>query len=400
MRSTGSGTGGLLTWTFTATDAALNQLAKGQIVHETYTVTLDDQNGGVVTRDVTVTITGTDDVPVIGVAQLTGSVTEGAQGTGSETTSGTIAFTDADLTDVHLVSAAFKSTDYALGQLGSLTAVTTTDTTGSGTGGLLTWTFTATDAALSQLAKGQIVHETYTITLDDQNGGVVTRDVTVTITGTDDAPVIGVAQLTGSVTEDLQGHETGSETTSGTIAFTDADLTDVHLVSAAFKGTDYALGQLGSLTAVKTTDTTGSGTGGLLTWTFTATDAALNQLAKGQIVHETYTITLDDQNGGVVTRDVTVTITGTDEAPVIGVAQLTGSVTEDLQGHETGGETTSGTIAFTDADLTDVHLVSAAFKGTDYALGQLGSLTAVKTTDTTGSGTGGLLTWTFTATDA
>src|SRR5262249_2358698 len=134
---------------------------------------------------------------------------------------------------------------------------------------------------------------------------------------TNDAPVIGVAQLTGSVTEDLQGHETGSETTSGTIAFTDADLTDVHLVSAVFKSTDYAGGQLGSLTAVKTTDTTGSGTGGLLTWTFTATDAALNPLAGGQTVHETYTVTLIDQNGGVVTRDVTVTITGTDDAFVI-----------------------------------------------------------------------------------
>src|SRR5262249_22958533 len=138
----------------------------------------------------------------------------------------------------------------------------------------------------------------------------------------------------------------------------------VHLVSAAFKGTDYALGQLGSLTAVKTTDTTGSGSGGLLTWTFTATDAALNQLAKGQIVHETYTVTLDDQNGGVVTRDVTVTITGTDDAPVIGVAQLTGSVTEDLQGHETSRGTPSGTLFPSNALFRSVHLVSAAFKGT------------------------------------
>src|SRR5262249_23694920 len=297
------GSTGTVGWTFSVSDNAVDFLAAGQTLTRTYTVQVADNNGGSTTQDVTITITGTNEAPVIGVAQLTGSVTEGAQGTGSETTSGTIAFTDADLTDVHLVSAAFKGTDYALGQLGSLTAVKPQDTTGSVTGGLLTWTFTATDAALSQLAKGQIVHETYTVTPHDQTGGVATRDVTVTIGGTNEAPVIGVAQLTGSVTEDLQGHETGSETTSGTIAFTDVNLTDVHLVSAAFKSTDYALGQLGSLTAVKTTDTTGSGTGGLLTWTFTATDAALNQLAKGQTVHETYTITLDDQNGGLVTAD-------------------------------------------------------------------------------------------------
>src|SRR5262249_33228149 len=150
----------------------------------------------------------------------------------------------------------------------------------------------------------------------------------------------------------------------------------------------YALGQLGSLTAVKTTDTTGSGTGGLLTAPFTAPDAALNQMANCQTENETYTITLDDQNGGVVTRDVTATIPGADDAPVIGAAQLTGSVTEDLQGHETGSETTSGTIAFTDADLPDLPLFPYTTLFRSYALGQLGSLTAVKTTDTTGSGTG------------
>src|SRR5262249_57015167 len=152
----------------------------------------------------------------------------------------------------------------------------------------------------TQLGKGQTVCATSAGWFDDEEGGMGNWEVTVLRRGIDDAPVIGVAQLTGSVTEDLQGHETGSETTSGTIAFTDADLTDVHLVSAAFKGTDYALGQLGSLTAVKTTDTTGSGTGGLLTSTFTATDSALHQLAKGQTVHETYTITLDDDRKSVV----------------------------------------------------------------------------------------------------
>src|SRR5262249_37029790 len=271
---------------------------------------------------------------------------------------------------------------------------------GSGTGGLLTWTFTATDAALSQLAKGQIVHETYTVTLDDQNGSAVTRFVTVTIGGTNEAPVIGGAQLTGSVTHDLQGHETGSETTSGTIAFTHVNLTDVHLVSAAFKGTDYPLAQLASLFPYTTLFRTGSGTGGLLTWTFTATDAALNQLAKGQIENGTYPVTLDDQNHCRMTRSASKNITGTDDAPVIGVAQLTGSVTEDLQGHETDSAPTPCTIAFPDAHLTDVDLVSAVFKYTDYALRELRSFPTRRSSDLTGSGSGGLLTWTFTATDA
>src|SRR5262249_4275001 len=147
--------------------------------------------------------------------------------------------------------------------------------------------------AVEYLAAGQTTVESFTVTLNDQNGGVITKQIDVTITGTNDAPVIGATVLTGAVTEDTQGHGTGSENASGTIAFTDVDLPDVHLVSAAFKTTDYAGGQLGSLAAVKTTDTTGSGTGGLATWTFTANDSAIDKLAEGQVVHETYKVTMN-----------------------------------------------------------------------------------------------------------
>src|SRR6185369_13704780 len=301
--------------------------------------------------------------PVIGATTLTGSVTEDATPpaeTGSETASGTIAFSDVDLTDVHLVTSSLKHTDYS-SQLCSLGAVKTTDSTGTGTGGLITWTFTANDTATDKLAAGQTVHETYTVTLNDQHSGVVTRDVVITITGTNDTPVIGATTLTGSVTEDATPPaETGSETASGTIAFSDVDLTDVHLVTSSFKQTDYN-SQLGSLGAVKTTDSTGTGTGGLITWTFTANDTATDKLAAGQTVHETYTVTLDDQHSGVVTRDVVITITGTNDTPVIGATTLTGSVTEDATPPaETGSETASGTIAFSDVDLTDVHLVTSS----------------------------------------
>ena len=70
--------------------------------------------------------------------------------------------------------------------------------------------------------------EVHTITIDDQNGDTVTQDVTVTITGTNDAVlVIGTPVDSGAVVED------GAASASGTVAFTDVDLSDVHLVSAA-----------------------------------------------------------------------------------------------------------------------------------------------------------------------
>src|SRR6185369_9962912 len=280
---------GQLTWTYTVADSDVEYLAAGQTKVESFTITLNDQNGGVVTRQIDVTITGTNDAPVVSATDVIGAVTEQVTPADNLTDSGVITFTDADLTDVHLVS----GTGTPIGTtLGSLTAVKDYDTTGSGTGGQLTWTYTVADSAVEYLAAGQTKVESFTITLNDQNGGVITRQIDVTITGTNDAPIVSATDVTGAVTEQVTPAD--NLTDSGVITFTDADLTDVHLVS----GTGTPIGTtLGSLTAVKDYDTTGSGTGGQLTWTYTVADSAVEYLAAGQTKVESFTITLNDQNG-------------------------------------------------------------------------------------------------------
>jgi hypothetical protein len=50
-----------------------------------------------------VTITGTNDVPVVAVTDVTGAVTELVTPVGNLIDSGTIAFTDVDLTDTHSI---------------------------------------------------------------------------------------------------------------------------------------------------------------------------------------------------------------------------------------------------------------------------------------------------------
>ena len=122
-------------------------------------------------------------------------------------------------------------------------------------------------SAVEYLAAGQTKVESFTITLDDQHGGLITKQIDVTITGTNDAPVITAQDLIGAVTEQVT--PAGNLSDSGVITFTDVDLTDVHLVSA--NGTPIGT-TLGSLTAVKDSDTTGTGTGGQLTWTYTVAD--------------------------------------------------------------------------------------------------------------------------------
>jgi VCBS repeat-containing protein len=325
-------------------------LAAGQTKVESFTITLNDQNGGVITRTIDVTITGTNDAPVVSATDVTGAVTEQGTPAGDLTDSGSITFTDVDLSDVHLVSAAGSV-------LGALTAVKDTDTTGTGTGGQLTWTYTVPAAAVEYLAAGQTKVESFTITLKDQNGGVITRTIDVTITGTNDAPVVSATDVAGAVTE--QDTPAGELTDSGSITFADVDLSDVHLVSAA--GTPIG-SVLGALTAVKDSDTTGTGAGGQLTWTYTVPAAAVEYLAAGQTKVERFTITLNDQNGGVITRTIDVTITGTNDAPVISsdgggetatifVAENTTAVTT-VQANDVDGPSISYSI-LTDAESPD-----------------------------------------------
>ena len=66
--------------------------------------------------------------------------------------------------------------------------------------GSATWTYTVADKALDFLAQGETLTFTYIATVNDhQTGGVVTQPITVTIHGTNDAPVI---KYTGSYSLD------------------------------------------------------------------------------------------------------------------------------------------------------------------------------------------------------
>ena len=68
--------------------------------------------------------------------------------------------------------------------------------------------------------------------VDDGHGGVVTQPVTITVTGTNDTPVITSGTQAGAITELFntpQPNPTGSatpDTATGTITFTDVDLSD------------------------------------------------------------------------------------------------------------------------------------------------------------------------------
>ena len=58
------------------------------------------------------------------------------------------------------------------------------------TAGTVDLSFSAASTAFDYLAKGEVLTLTYTVAIDDRDGGVTSEDFVVTVTGTNDAPSI------------------------------------------------------------------------------------------------------------------------------------------------------------------------------------------------------------------
>ena len=353
------GTNGV--WIYT-TDSAHNEFVKD--THYTDSITAATADG--TEQMMTVTIAGTNDAPVIS-GTLIGSITE-TTGTPAAlstlTSSGTLAFSDIDVADTHTLGAMIAST----GALGTMTITNTADTTGTGLGGQLAWSYSVDAATVEYLAAGETKDELFTFTLSDDQGGTTERTVTITLTGTNDAVAIvsGSTIASGVFTE--TDRSTGSaalDTVSSSIAFTDADLKDLHVVtvtgtSFAWSNGDLTQAQQDALAAafhlgVKS-DSTGIGSG-IQAWSFSAPDATFDFLAKNATLTATYTVTFDDEKGSSASRDVVITVTGTNDAAVIS-GTSTATLTES-----NAVLTTTGTLSATDVDSATTFVAQTNVAG-------------------------------------
>lgn len=385
---------GSATWTYSIADSAFDFLAVGETLTLTYMARVDNNfalNNEFTLLPFTITITGTNDAPTVATAGGTIIERAGTGNTVSDTISGTVTFTDADLTDRPVVSAALSSSEpfkYLDAQGNDITATLTpaqlaaikavevplsvVQAAGNSHNGSASWTYTAPDNAFDFIAEDETLVLNYVIQVDDGHGGVVSTPISLSITtvsGTNDVPTIVAAltTATGALTEDA-----ASLAASGTITFQDLDLTDTHTASFVLKSSDadanlpgYAettpLSQIGSFALTAVNETPG-GTGiGSVGWSFTLADndPVLQSLALDQIITQVYTVTFDDHHGGTVSQDVTVTITGTNDAPEITSGRQTGSITEIACITDSSTpDIACGTLTFTDTDLIDTHKMS------------------------------------------
>ena len=419
---------GSATWAYDVADSKFDFLAAGETLTLTYTATLDDGHNGIVTKPITVTIHGTNDTPTSITASSDG-FTELA-GTGNaavDHAGGTITFTDVDLSDRPAITSPFSGYSYLAADGTSHLALTTqqqtdleaalTLTLGANTNnGSATWSYDVTDSKFDFLAAGETLTLTYTATVDDHHGGIVTKPITVTIHGTNDAPTSITASSDG-FTELAGTGNAAADHAGGTITFTDVDVSDRPAITSPFSGYSYLAADGTShlaLTTQQQTDleaaltlTLGANTNnGSATWSYDVTDSKFDFLAAGETLTLTYTATVDDHHGGIVTKPITVTIHGTNDAPAITSSAQTAAITEAADSHDlTAADTASGLITFADVDLTDTHDVTVAgVTASDTTNGlaghstQLGWLTLGALSDSAGTGAGSQA-WNFSAPD-
>lgn len=322
--------------------------------------------------------------PSITSATLTGTVTEIAdlatgENVSDRSVTGTISFSD-DPADTHTVSSSAKSVSASYP--GTFTAQLTDDSTGDGAG-TVSWSYTINDSALDKLAAGQTVTQVYTVSVNDNQGGATSRDVTITLTGTNDAPTFSSGSVSGTLQEFVDGspaENIGASSTAGTINFTDPDLID----SFAASVTPAASGYVGSFNTLFLTH---SGSSASMQWTYTVNDSLLDSMAAGETKAQTYTVTINDGHGGSFGQNVTITLLGRNDAPTSSSASLSGSLAELVDnsvGEGTATLSSTGFISFADVDLSDSHTTTVTPLGSGY----VGSLTATVTNVSTGDGFG------------
>ena len=224
---------------------------------------------------------------------------------------------------------------------------------GNNNNGTALWTYSLPDKAFDFLAAGETLTLTYAVTVSNNYAPApesVTFPITITITGTNDQPVITTGPqsiaFTGGTSKSGGPLELVSGATKGQLTFTDVDLSDTHTVAVSLETpvltdstgkvvSDFTVAPAPlaafeqALTALinKGDDSIGTGKG-IIDWTF-ATPKAFNAdiVPKGDTLTLTYDVTVTDSSGAdnatSKLQTVTVTITGTDHPAVVWIATTT-----------------------------------------------------------------------------
>ncbi|WP_156937110.1 VCBS domain-containing protein, partial [Bradyrhizobium sp. WSM2254] len=308
-------------YSFDANHAAYQHLAQGATTDVVANYTVTDEHGATSSSTLTITLTGTNDAPVA-VADTNSGLEDG-------TITGTVASNDSDIDDGAILT-------YA--QTGVVTGLTI-NPDGS-------YSFDAGNAAYQHLAQGATADVVANYTVTDEQGATSSSTLTITLTGTNDTPV--------AVADTNAGSE--DSTIAGTVASNDSDIDDGAVLTYA---------QTGAVAGL-TLNPDGS-------YSFDAANAAYQHLAQGATADVVANYTVTDEHGATSSSTLTITLTGTNDAPDVHlVATGTPDTATATLTETNAGLTTSGTLTVTDADLSDTvssSVTTVVASGTTTGLG-------------------------------
>ena len=355
------------TYTYTANP---DSVTSNQVDHFVYTITDGDGDTSTTTLDITVnnvTLVADDQTKTVNEAALDttttgndlghGTVTGSNPGSTAETVTGQLAVTGSTGITYTPISTTTAHGIFQLNADGSYTYTLTNPVTGAtadnGTNtvnGVETFNYTATDA------HGNTVHGTVTVNVVDD---VPTANADVDSV-TEDGPLVADGNvLTGSGGSDVN-------ITDGVADVQGADgatVTGVKLpasvgFTAVSGGGTMIVGAHGTLTIHAD---------GSYSYALNNADSAVQALGQGQSTSDIFNYQLTDGDGDKSATTLTITINGTNDAPVVG--NSTANVSEEgLTGANpdsvgsptdtTNSVVATGTVSFTDVDSGDTHTVT------------------------------------------
>ncbi|PPC97340.1 MAG: hypothetical protein CTY32_01790 [Methylotenera sp.] len=343
----------------------MNALNNGQTLIDSHTYTLTDGDGTTTTAVLNITINGTNDAPVIDL-DANNSTSTGVNFVTTYTENGagiSIADTDIAITDVdstNLVSAVITLTNMQAGDFLS-TGALPSGITSNIVGNVITLSGNATLANYQTAIRAitfanasetpSTTPRSISIVVNDGYANSNTAITTINVVAVNDAPTAVSDSNNVSESGVVSGNTAfaGTPTASGNVLTNDTD------VDAGDTKTVTAVNGISGNVGTSITTTYGTVTiaaDGTYTYTLDNTRPVTQALSQGQNVADVVSYSMRDAAGATSTTNLTINITGTNDAPVI-----------DLDANNitaltvTGGNSNAGT-GFVGGDGGSTHTLS------------------------------------------
>ena len=293
-----------------------------QTLTDVFTYTIQDAGGLVSTALVSVTIQGANDAPIAtpdaGTAIEAGGVNNGAAGTAA---SGNVLANDSDVDagDTKTVTGVAVGTVTAASQgVGSVLSGAY-GTISISSSGAFTYNVNNNNIAVQALRTSvQTLVDIFTYTMRDAAGLSSTTQVTITITGSNDAPIAvsdtAIAVESGGVNNGTPG----SNATGNVLANdNDVDAGDTTTVTGIIAGNaNSAIGNVGS-SVLGSYGSVQVDSGGVFTYVVDNSKPAVQALrTAADTLSDVFTYTMTDTAGLSSTTRLTITIQGANDAPI------------------------------------------------------------------------------------